>query len=450
MRIIEIEVENLKRLVAVDITPTDGVVPISGKNSQGKSSLLDSIEWAFAGAGSIQREPIRRGQEKGRVKVKVGGNEVEFIVERRFAKGKPSTLSVTTADGFTPPGGAQTAADAFIGAISFDPLAFDRMKPAQQFEELLRVFPIGINPAEIDGLNATDYKRRTDINRDAKAARVKAEAITVAPDLPAEPIDEDRLLNEITDAADGNQVIEQRKAKRADTAREIENAQSRAQRDRDKASELRRQFEMQLEELLKSAQSAEAMAVSLQEKLDGAAKLPQPVDLSVLKAELNAAKVTNAAIADRQTRQRLEVDAQALEDQSKALTVAMEAREATKREAVAAAKFPVEGLGFGDGMVTFGGLPLDQASASERLKVSVAIAMAANPKLRVLLIRDGSLLDTDSRIQLETMVDDAGYQCWIELARDDEPSGFIIEDGTADIMTPGKAEENRAKREAAE
>ena len=37
----------------------------------------------------------------------------------------------------------------------------------------------------------------------------------------------------------------------------------------------------------------------------------------------------------------------------------------------------------------------------------------------------------DSRAQLATMVDGAGYQVFLEVARTDEPTGFIIEDGTA-------------------
>ena len=107
----------------------------------------------------------------------------------------------------------------------------------------------------------------------------------------------------------------------------------------------------------------------------------------------------------------------------------MEARDAEKRAAVAAAKFPVEGLGFGDGIVMLNGVPFDQASAAETLKVSVAIGMAANPKLRVILIRDGSLLDEDSRAQISAMAKESDYQLWIEVAGRGEATGFVIEDG---------------------
>jgi hypothetical protein len=423
LRIIELEVENVKRIRAVELKPVGDVVVISGKNGQGKTSVLDSIEWVFAGAKHIQAVPVRKGEKKGHIKVKIGNKDVELIVERRL--GVNAGLTVTTAEGFTPPGGAQAVLDALLGALSFDPLAFWRMDAKKQFDELLRVFPISVDPAKIDGLNKTDYAKRTEVNRDAKTLRTQAAAITVAAGLPPEPIDESALLDRITDAADGNSQIETRKAKRADAARLIENARAMGVQIRQKAEAMR----LESMRLYAEGDAKDVEADALQKKLDEAPPLPEPVDIAALRSELDAAKATNTAIAARQKRERLEGEALALEAESKRLTEQMEAREQEKRDAVAAAKFPVDGLGFGDGVVTLGGVPFDQASSSEALKVSVAIGMAANPELRVILVRDGSLLDEDSRKQIAQMAKDADYQLWLEVAGKGEKTGFIIEDG---------------------
>jgi recombinational DNA repair ATPase RecF len=45
MQIIELRAENFKRITAVRIRPDGKVVNISGRNGQGKSSVMDSI-WA--------------------------------------------------------------------------------------------------------------------------------------------------------------------------------------------------------------------------------------------------------------------------------------------------------------------------------------------------------------------------------------------------------------------
>lgn len=447
MKIITLEVENVKRIKAIELAPVGDVVVISGKNGQGKTSVLDSIEWLFAGAAHIQVMPIRKGEEFARMRATIGDDGVvEFIVTRNVRKGKPHELIVTKADKSTPAGGAQSVLDALIGPLSFDPLGFWRMTEKDKFNEVLRVFPLGVDLEQIAGLNRTDYAKRTDVNRDAKAARVKAIGITVAPNLPAETIDESALLDRITEAADGNAQIEQRKAKRAEAERRLIGERQAAANLR-AAATAKRNEAAQLE---RESVERDADADALKAKIDDAPALPEPTDISALRSELDAAKATNEAISARQARERLEGEALSLETESKRLTEAMEAREQAKREAIAAAKLPVEGLGFGEGILTFNDVPLEQASASDGLKVCVAIAMGANPKLKVVLIRDASLLDADSRAQVKEMVTAKGCQAWLEVARTDEPSGFIIEDGTASIATPETAAAARAEQERAD
>jgi predicted ABC-type transport system involved in lysophospholipase L1 biosynthesis ATPase subunit len=94
------------------------------------------------------------------------------------------------------------------------------------------------------------------------------------------------------------------------------------------------------------------------------------------------------------------------------------------------AKFPVADLGFGDGEVIYKGLPLSQASDAEQLRVAVAIAMAANPKLRVIRVRDGSLLDSGGLALLEDLAKERDFQVWVETVSEDKNIGVHIEDGT--------------------
>ncbi|MDU5892783.1 MAG: ATP-binding protein, partial [Atopobium minutum] len=46
VKIASLELENVKRIKAVSITPTtDGLTVIGGRNAQGKTSVLDAIAW---------------------------------------------------------------------------------------------------------------------------------------------------------------------------------------------------------------------------------------------------------------------------------------------------------------------------------------------------------------------------------------------------------------------
>src|SRR3970040_1173840 len=94
MKNIMLTAENGKKLVAVEIHPTGDVVTISGRNGAGKTSVLDSIWWALAGTSAIQKQPIRKGQKRARIRLDMG----ELIVERKFSE-SGSTLAVESADG---------------------------------------------------------------------------------------------------------------------------------------------------------------------------------------------------------------------------------------------------------------------------------------------------------------------------------------------------------------
>ena len=53
MKIVKLTAENFKRLEAVEITPDGNTVLISGRNGQGKSSVLDSILAALFAVSAV-------------------------------------------------------------------------------------------------------------------------------------------------------------------------------------------------------------------------------------------------------------------------------------------------------------------------------------------------------------------------------------------------------------
>src|SRR4030042_253729 len=115
MRIIRLESENIKRLSAVAIEPSGSLVVIGGKNEAGKSSFLDSIQYALAGGDSLPAMPIRRGEKKARVVADLGD-----IIVTRFFTATGSRLEVQNKEGavFKSP---QAILDRMTGKLSFDP-----------------------------------------------------------------------------------------------------------------------------------------------------------------------------------------------------------------------------------------------------------------------------------------------------------------------------------------
>lgn len=423
MKIIKLEADSVKRLDAIEITPTGNMVEITGKNRQGKTSILDAIFWAINGAGNIQSQPIHKGKDEARIRLDLG----EIIVTRKFKKkddgGFTTSVVVESAEGarFQTP---QRMLDGLLGALSFDPLEFTRKPAKDQFDALKRFVP-GVDFAAIDGRNKTDFEARTDVNRREREARAAARLITVPEDTPAEPVDESALVADLERAGEHNADIERRKAARESAAQTVARMQDEAAALTARAAELRRQAD----DLAKQASAKTDERGALQAKIDAAPPLPDPIDTSAVRAQIDAARAANAAVERRRQRDAHIARADALKVEADTLTATMAARQKEKADAIAAAKLPVDGLGFGDGVVTLNGLPFDQASDAEQLRTSVAIAMAANPKLRVIRVRDGNPLDADAMTELAKMADLADCQVWIETVRSDGRVAFTIEDG---------------------
>jgi hypothetical protein len=342
-------------------------------------------------------------------------------------------------------GSPQGVLDALLGEIGFDPFEFVQMKPDKQAETLLAMVPLTIDLDEFAELDTSDYAKRRDINRDAAALKAQVQAIPVE-EAPKDLPDRQALQDQLANAADTNTQIERRRLDREQTKAHVTSALAEAEQHRSRAAELRKQAEEQD----RLAESKEDWAKNNQEALDNAEPLPEPVDVAQLRTLLQSADEEIAKVERQQRRARLADLLAKLESESEAITKAMEDREAARQEALKAADMPIDGLAFGTDekgkpVVTFNGVPFEQASTAEQLRASTAIAMRANPQLRVLRIKDGSLLDDDSMKLLADLAGAEDFQLWIERVGTGGV-GIIMENGAVAKAEPkAKAAKAEAK-----
>ncbi len=416
MKIVQLQAENVKRLKAVTITPDGNIVEITGRNGQGKSSVLDAIWWALSGTTHIQAVPIRKGENEARIRLDLGEIKVTRTFRAREDKTFTTSIVVENTEGARYPS-PQRMLDSLLGALSFDPLAFTRMDGKAQMETLKR-FVTGIDFDAIEKANKADFDRRTDVNRQARTLRAQAIGIAVPEDAPAERVDDAALVEEMQRAGEHNALVERRKANRDTFLADTQRLEARA-------ADLR----AQAQELLDEAADVDERAAERRRQIAAAEPLPEPIDTAALRERIDDARTINAAVALREQRQRIEAEAAEAEAQAAALTKAMEERAAQKRDAIAKAALPVPGIGFGEDEILLDGVPFDQASSAEQLRTSVAIAMAANPKLRVIRVQDGSLLDEEAMRILAEMAAEADYQVWIEVVQSGRSAAIVIEDG---------------------
>lgn len=426
MKIISLTAENVKRLVSVEIKPDGNLVEITGRNKQGKTSVLDCIMWAIEGAKHIQAQPIRKGEKTAKIRLNLG----EMTIQRTFARDEvdgstTSKLIVMASDGATY-GSPQGMLDALLSELCFDPLAFAKADAKDQFNMLRRLVP-GVDFAQIAMDNKDDEEERKGINRLLKQAResAKTAGAGLPDDLPDTPPDESELVRQLQEAGEANTLL----------ARQQSDLQAWRASARDKRvladDQLRRARLMREEadELETLASATREAAASLEAKVDEVGPLPEPVDTQLLTKALADARALAIVLRRRDESRRLTTEADKLEARSKAITARMRKREEDKQASIAKAELPVEGLGFGEEGILLNGLPFDQASDAEQLTASLLIAMAQSPKLRVARIRDGSLLDTQAMKLLAELADQHDMQIWVERVDSSGQVGFVIEDG---------------------
>lgn len=412
LQVLNLQAENYKRLRAVDITPEGNVVFIGGRNAQGKTSVLDAIWAALAGgeASRATQQPIRDGQDVAIVRLDLG----DMVVTRRWTKDDSGSLTVESPEGakYSSP---QKVLDQLIGVRAFDPLAFTRQSARDQVATLVATVDLPFDPDELERERKGVFDRRTEINRDVTKLEGQLAGYPLPdPSLPDAEVSAVDVLDELEAAREHNTNLQ----RAADIAAELD-------RQRDSIDDRISEHEHKIKVLRE-----ERDRVELRRQDAFADSQGDPVDTEAITARLAGVEQTNARI--RQAQHRAAVAAE-LSDRKQAAaqhTLALQEIEQRKAEALTAVAFPVPGLSFNESGVTYNGIPFSQASAAEQLRVSVALAMAANPTLRVLRILDGSLLDSASLEIIAALAAENEYQVWIEVVDESGSVGFVIEDGS--------------------
>lgn len=420
MRITELHVENFMGVEAVDVTPNEGVVTIGGRNGQGKSSVLNAIVATLGGGKAVPDVALRSGARKGESTVRIERPDGDLIVRRTYGEGGRTTLTVTTADG-VPVKRPQELLDSLVGSIGFDPHAFVRLQAAKQAEQLREL--VGIDFSMLDENRAELYAERTAVNRDVKQQQSLVDSCPHHVDAPAAEVSVSELVEELRRREDSNREI-------TGTEQRIAAAEKQADGLIDDAKTLRDRIKNLQEELAgveEQTRDWESTAAELRKER----KNMTASDVDSVRQQIATAETTNAKVRANKARAVAVVKLSESKAHADELTSQIEEIDAAKARSLATAPWPVEGLGFDEsGGVTFNGRPFAQACSAEQLRVSLAMGMALNPQLRVLIIRDGSLIDDDTMGVIRESVEGGGFQLFLEkVSKDGAGCTLVISEG---------------------
>lgn len=421
LKIIALEAQNVKKLKAVTIRPDGNLVVIGGDNDAGKSSCLDAIFYALGGKDVIPPKPVREGEKKATIQVDLG----DLIVVKTITAEGGGTLTVKSKDGAKYPS-PQSMLDKLIGKLSFDPIAFTRMDPKKRLETLRNL--AGVDTTELDNKRKALYDERTMVNREVKSAEARVASAVFHKDAPKEEISIIELSKQLQAAQEENGKYTAIKDKAVALKEEIKDTTAQIIGNCEEIDRLKikiKELEKTNEELTKQNKASEANVERMREEF---AK-PRQYDSTALSRQIGEAEFINANVRANKEFERLKALEKEKIEKAESLTKQIAACEEEKTKIMAAAKFPLPELGYNDDGVTLGGVPWEQASASQQLRASVAMGIAMNKKLKIMLIRDASLLDEKSLALIAKMADEHDTQCWIERVGQGKEVSVIIEDG---------------------
>ncbi len=216
VKITSLELENVKRIRACAITPTqNGLTVIGGRNNQGKTSVLDAIAWALGGDRHRPSRAVREGSAiPPRLCVKLSNG---LVVERT---GKNSDLKVTDTEGRR---AGQQLLNEFVEQLALDlPLNSCRQVRRKKAGILLEVIGVEDQLTELDRKENSLYNDRLAIGRIADQKAKHAKEITGYPEAPMEPVSAYDLIQRQQDilARNGENQRKRQRAAQLEAQRE--------------------------------------------------------------------------------------------------------------------------------------------------------------------------------------------------------------------------------------
>ena len=415
VKISSLELSNVKRIRAVQITPTkDGLTVIGGRNAQGKSSVLDAIAWALGGNKLKPQNPNRDGgATPAKLHVELSNG---IVVERR---GKNGALYVRDANGGK---GTQKLLDEFLSALALDLRKFMAGSDKDKADALLQTLGIDRELAALDSRIQAVFDERRDAARVAKKDKVYADGLPHHEDAPDEPVS-------ITELIQQQQAI---------LAKNGEN-----QRKRDRLKEIT--FEKhrivdeieRLEAQLKDIQarvnerraSYEVVAKDEEIALTEAADL-QDESTEEIEASIANIEAINKQVSDNQQWMRAHESAKKSAAKQKELDAKLTKLRKERVDLLDGAPLPLEGLAVdGDGRMTYKGQVWSDMSSAEQLRVATAIVQATKPDCGFVLVDELEKFDSEQLADFGAWATERGLQVIGTRVGTDDACTIIIEDG---------------------
>ena len=400
VKINSLEIENVKRVRAVKIVPTqNGLTVLGGRNNQGKTSILDSIAWVLGGNRFRPSNPQREGSViPPTLKVTLNNG---IVVER---KGKNSDLKVTDPSGQK---AGQQLLDSFVEQLALDLPKFMASSGKEKAQTLLKIIGVDEQLAKLNYEETSKFNERQAVGRIADQKTKFAKEMPYFEEVPKELVSVSEMIRQ-------QQEI---------LARNGENQRKRENLHR--LEEKMQQINEQMEALLKQqTQVQNDLQIARMDAVD-------LHDESTAELERNISEVEeiNRKVRANLDKEKAEEDAKQYENQYMALTNDIEKIRKQKNDLLASADLPLDELSVEDGELIYKGQKWDGMSGADQMKVSTAIIRKLNPQCGFVLLDKLEQMDVETMQEFNHWLEAEGLQAIATRVSTGGECSLIIEDG---------------------
>lgn len=408
VKISALELENVKRIKAVQLAPTEnGLTVIGGRNAQGKSSVLDAIAWALGGNKMKPKAPNRDGAETpASIHVELSNG---LIVER---KGKNAALKVTDSRGLK---GGQALLDEFVGQLALDLPRFMVASDKERADYLLGILGVSDELDRIDGEIRRVYDERRWVGQDADRKAKAAEDMAHYADAPTETVSVDELVARLQMAMANNAANE--------------SAYNKVNRMYDELCRERREIDELEARLVTLNATYNANVATYNSEAERVSTLAD-IDTAPIEAAIADAENVNAKVRANQRKAEAQRDAEHLAESRDALTKKLDGLRAERVALLDNAGMPLAGMSVDGGVLSYNGHVWSDMSGAEQLRVATAIVRATKPECGFVLVDKLEQFDTQQLAEFAAWCEGQGLQVIGTRVATDDSCTVIIEDGT--------------------
>lgn len=421
VKINSLELENVKRIKAVAVTPTPtGLNIIGGNNNQGKTSVLDAIAWTLGGEDFRPSNAAREGSTiPPNLKVTLSNG---IIVER---KGKNSSLKVTDPQGKK---AGQTLLNEFVERLAINLPKFMNSSSKEKANTLLQIIGVGDQLAKYELEEKELYQERLTIGRIADRKNKFAKEMVEYKGVPDAPVSPQELINQ-------QQAILAKNGENQRKREKVTQYEYRVSTLTDEVARLKKLLETKENEL---NQATYDLSIAKTDALD-------LIDQSTEELERNLSEIeeVNRKVRANLDKAKAEDDAKEYEEKYCVLTEKIENVRKNKFSLLKNADLPLPGLSVEDGELTYNGKKWDGMSGSDQLKVSTAIVRKLNPKCGFVLLDKLEQMDLNTLNEFGKWLEHEGLQAIATRVSTGDECSIIIEDG----MVKGSYDEPKEEKE---